>query len=163
MADDSFTDLVLARDADGVYDLQADPVTRDLATTGGFETALQCSLFTDRRALPDEVADPLKRRGWIGNLVAETPADNYGSGLWLYEQSRASQEVRAAIRMEVLQSLDWMLDQRLILGMNATVTYDPARRRAVISITATDKLGGVSVRSYNIWQRTGAGRIATNT
>lgn len=163
MANDSFTDVAVVRDAEGVYDLAIDATSRDLATTGGFETAVACSLFTDRRAFPDEVADPLHRRGWIGNLVAEIPADNYGSGIWLYEQRRMSSDVRASLRMEVVQSLEWMVEQRLIVSVNALLTFDAAKRQTTVKVEAVDKLGGVSVRSFEIWQRTGAGQIARNT
>lgn len=161
--DDAFTDFATTRDAEGVYDLVIDANARELGTTGGFETAIACSLFSDRRAFSDEVADPLHRRGWIGNLVADVPSDNYGSGLWLYEQRRMSGDVRASLRMEIIQSLEWMVNQRLILSIDATVTFNPAKRQTTVAVSAVDKLGGVSVRSYEIWQRTGAGQIARNT
>jgi phage gp46-like protein len=163
MADEHFTDVAIQRDAEGVYDLVLDLENRDIATTGGFETALMCSLFSDRRAYADEVAEPFKRRGWIGNLVSSVPADNYGSGLWLYEQRRMSADVQASLRMEVIQSLDWMVDERLVVSVDAQLTFDPAKRTTTVSVQAVDKLGGVSVRSFEIWQRTGAGQIARNT
>lgn len=163
MTDTAFTDVAIARDFEGVYDLVLDEVNRDFGTTDGFETAVFCSLFSDRRAYVDEVGDPLHRRGWIGNLVASVPSDNYGSGLWLYEQRRLSNDVKASLRMEIIQSLDWMVTDRLVLGIDAKAAYDPSKRQAVIVVQATDKFGGVTERSYQIWQNTGSRQIARNT
>lgn len=159
---DTWTDWAVKRDHEGCYDLDVDATGRDLAVTQGFDTALGCSLFTDRRAAPDEVADPWKRRGWIGNLTAKWPGDNFGSGLWLYEQSRATDSVRAAVRMEAIQSLDWLVDGQLVQFVDGRAAYDPVKRRLTLTITITDKLGGVSERAFPIWQRTGAKTIGTN-
>lgn len=159
MATDLFTDVLMEQGEDGIYDLVIDEASGDFATTGGLETAILCSLFSDRRAEADEVADPWKRRGWIGNLLADTPADNYGSGLWLYEQRRATEDVRAALRLEVIQSLQWLVAAGLAVAIDALIAYNPAKRRVVITVFVTDKLGGVSQHSHTIWSRT----AATNT
>lgn len=156
-----FTDIAVARDAEGVYDMVFDD-TRDMASVQGFETALLCSLFSDRRADKDEVSDPMKRRGWIGNLVAETPMDNYGSGLWLYEQRRATEDVRALLRLEVISSLEWMREERLIKNLDANLFYDPAKRSVSIRVLTSDLLGGVSSKSFELWSATGRGQVATN-
>jgi phage gp46-like protein len=157
-----FTDVAVARDAEGVYDLVIDESARDIAVTSGLETPLFCSLFSDRRAAPDEVADPMRRRGWIGDLVADQPGQTYGSGLWLYEQRRASESVRSELRMEVLQSLEWLVDAGLAAGIDAQVAYDPRRRRVQIDVEVRDRLGGVSVKSFELWQATVQGRLGTN-
>lgn len=158
-----FTDLALeANAADGILDLALDAGQRDLAVIDGFETAIVTSLFSDRRAAADEVADPMRRRGWIGNLIADTPGDNYGSGLWLYEQSRGTREVCNAIEDEARQALAWMVEERLVKSVAVAVTYDPRRRRMSIAVVAVDALGGVTRRSYEIWSRTATGTLARN-
>ncbi len=162
MADERFTDVAVARDADGIYDLVIDEAGRDLGTTDGYETALFCSLFSDRRAAADEVADPFKRRGWIGNLTAATAGDNYGSGLWLYEQRRATTDVRVLLAAEARTSLVWMIESALVSEISTAFTYDPQSRKMVLTITERSILGGVSHRSYEIWQATGTRQLATN-
>lgn len=159
MADDMFTDVAMAQGTDGIYDLVIDEASGDFATTGGLETAILCSLFSDRRAEPDEVADPWKRRGWIGNLIADTPNDNYGSGLWLYEQRRATEDVRAALRLEVIQCLSWLVDEGLAVAIDALIAYEPAKRRVIITVQLTDRLGGNTQHSYALWSRTGAATL----
>lgn len=159
---DTWTDWAVVRGVDGIYDLDVDAKNRDLASTQGFDTALGCSLFTDRRAVPDEVADPWKRRGWIGNLIAKWPGDNFGSGIWLYEQSRATTAICNAVRMEAIQALDWLTEGRLVQFVDGAADYNAAKRQLTLTITITDKLGGVSSRAYPIWQKTGAKQIGTN-
>lgn len=158
----TWTDWAVKPDNENVYDLDIDTANRDLAVTQGFDTALGCSLFSDRRAAPDEVADPWKRRGWIGNLLSPVPGDNFGSGIWLYEQSRATDAVRAAVKMEAVQALWWLVDGGLVQFVDAATAYDPALRRLTLTITITDRLGGVSERAFPIWQKTGAKQIGTN-
>lgn len=159
---DIFTDLALERGTDGIYDLVIDEANADLATVSGFETAIMCSLFSDRRAAADEVADPMKRRGWIGNLVADVPGDNFGNGYWLYEQSRGDQETRNGIHRETIEGLDWMLQENLAKSIDATLDFEPRRRRLTVSVAVVDSLGRQSRRSYEIWKATGSGRLATN-
>lgn len=158
----NFTDVVLKRDADGIYDLAIDETARDLATTSGLETAIMCSLFSDRRAAPDEVADPWKRRGWLGNLLATTPGDNYGSGLWLYEQRRGTSDVLVALNAEAQTSLHWMVEENLAQNIDASFTYDPAKRIFSLSVLATDLRGGVSRHAFELWKATARGQLATN-
>lgn len=157
-----FTDVLLVLNPkDGIFDLEADG-NGDLKLTGGFESAILCSLFSDRRAAADEVADPMKRRGWIGNLLASIPNDNFGSGFWLYEQARGTQAVCNGMKDEALKALQWLLDDDLVKAISASVSYIPAKRRMILDIAATDALGRITRRSYEIWQRTGTGELARN-
>ncbi|MFP3921668.1 MAG: phage GP46 family protein [Dichotomicrobium sp.] len=158
-----FTDLDFERDADGVYDLVVDPDTGDFKVTGGMRPALFISLFSDRRARPDEVADPLKRRGWIGDLYAEIPGDAHGSGLWLYNQRRLTADVRQALRLEALNSLAWLLQDRLVQSVDAEVIHDPAARSLELRTSLTVADGGVSRTSFELWEHTRAGELARTT
>ncbi|MDX2308089.1 MAG: phage GP46 family protein [Hyphomicrobium sp.] len=145
-----FVDCAYVEQADGIYDLAVDPATGDLALEEGLASALFVSLFSDRRAREDEVADPMRRRGWIGNLVAEVPGDNHGSGFWLYEQRRLTGEVASGVRLEAEIALEWMVDARLIRTATAEVLADPARRRITLSVEVTEPDGGTSSRAYEL-------------
>jgi phage gp46-like protein len=149
----AFTDIDIAVDTDGIYDLVIDETDRDLRTVSGYETSVMCSIFSDRRAARDEIADPWRRRGWIGNLLSERPGDSYGSGIWLYEQRRGTSDVLTAIEHEARQALDWMIEDRLVLGIEAQATYNPANRIMRITMTATDDL----------WRNTRSKTVATNS
>lgn len=152
----TYTDLAYARDAEGLYDLVIDPATRDLATTDGLDSALFVSLFSDRRARSDEVADPLNRRGWIGNLVSEVPNDNHGSGLWLYEQRRLSDDVAIGIRLEAEQALEWLVQERLATVVTAAVTTNPADRSVSLRIQIGYPDGTQNAKAFALADRTAA-------
>lgn len=163
MSDRNFTDISVFRDDEGIYDIDIDEEARDLKTNDGLETALFCSLFSDRRAAPDEVADPLRRRGWIGNLVSPFPGDNYGSGLWLYEQRRGTSDVLAGLKAEALSSLDWLIEANLIKSASADFVYDPKKRKFTLTVELTGSLNGISRHSWELWNNTARGQLATNS
>lgn len=155
-----YTDLQFVQDDEGIFDLIIDEDAGDFVTTDGLESAILVSLFSDRRAASDEVPDPRRRRGWIGNLIAEVPGDNAGSGLWLYEQKRLSGDVIAGLRTEAEQALEWMVDQAVANGVSARVVAVPANRQVLLSVDLTETSGDVTSRSYRLADATRQGIIA---
>ncbi len=155
-----FTDFGFFLDEEGLYDIRIDPVARDFVTIDGLESASFVSLFSDRRAHADEVRNPMERRGWIGNVVSEVPADNHGSGLWLYEQRRLTLEVAAGVRDEAEASHEWMRQERLVDNVTATVLMDPVTRTVSLVLELDAGLGNVSTRSYVLINATRTGLLA---
>lgn len=156
-----FTDLSYERLDDGIYDLVIDESTGDLLTTDGLESALFVSLFSDRRAYADEVSDPRKRRGWIGDLVAEVTGDKHGSGLWLYEQHRLTPSVENGVRLEAEQALEWLIDEDLVTFVSAETVRLPSARTLNIKITLTALDGGVSTRAFELADATRRGALVS--
>lgn len=158
----NFTDLAFAADDDGIYDLVIDAKDRDFKTTAGLESASFVSLFSDRRARADEVADPMKRRGWIGNLVSDVPGDNFGSGLWLYEQRRLTLDVIAGVRIEAEQSHTWMVEEGLAKYVTASITSDPVQRSVNVNVTIAEPQGNTTTHAFPLIQATKNGLLATS-
>lgn len=108
------TDVALFWDAEAVAaDMSLE--AGDLATEAGLKTAVIISLFTDRRARPD---DPLPeagadRRGWWGDVAAREADDEIGSRLWLLSREKQTAEVVARAREYALEALGWMLRDRV--------------------------------------------------
>lgn len=155
-----YTDLAYEQDDDGIFDLIIDEDQADFETTDGLESAIVVSVFSDRRAYKDEVGDPMRRRGWIGDLVSEVPGDLHGSGLWLYEQSRLTQEVVTGVRQEAEQCLEWMIQEDLVVSVSAAVASDPVKRQLRLVITTSSPTGGTSVRAYELANATRNGTLA---
>jgi phage gp46-like protein len=155
-----FTDLAAMQDDEGLYDLKIDPFSRDFVTVKGLESASFVSLFSDRRAHADEVHDPMERRGWIGNIVSDVPNDNHGSGLWLYEQRRLTPDVANGVRVEAEQSHTWMLDERIVDSVSASVVMDPVTRTISLILELSVGLGNISTRSYVLVNATRTGLLA---
>jgi phage gp46-like protein len=158
-----WTDFAYERDAEGVYDLALDADTRDAAVTAGLDSAILISIHSDRRAESDEVADPMLRRGWICDPYSDIPDDRHGSGAWLYEQRRLTDETTGGITSEVEASLGWMIADHLATSVEASVTsVDPARRKMSLKVAINERRGGNSVRSFDLWLAT-VKRQITNT
>lgn len=156
---DGYTDLAFARDEEGLYDLVLDEANRDMKVTQGLESAVMVSLFSDRRAAADEVSDPLRRRGWIGNLVAEVNGDNHGSGLWLYDQRRLTPAVATGIRREAEAALEWMREEQLASTVSAQVVSDPAKRSARLVVGVADPVGTTAQKARSLIERTRRGLV----
>lgn len=153
-----FIDLAYEQDDEGVFDLVFED--GDCVTTDGLETAVVCSVLSDRRAYADEVPDPMKRRGWIGDLVSSVPGDRHGSGLWLYEQTRGTADKVLGVRIEGEQCLMWMVQEGLFTNVSAQAVFTPAARRIALEITTESPAGGTSVWAFDLAQATRDGLLA---
>lgn len=157
---DRFTDLRVTRGAGGVYDVDLDEETADAGLDDGLYEAVFISLFTDRRAAADEVGNPMMRRGWIGDLLSDLPGDRIGSGLWLYSQSRLTDDVQAAIDGEARAALQWMVDDRLVSSVAVASVAIPERRELVLKVTLALKEGGVTEHAFVLANATRTGLLS---
>lgn len=73
-------------------------------------TAVTISIFTDRRAEPDDVTEGENRGGWWGDTFPEVEGDKIGSRLWLLAREKQTDQTLTRAREYVLESLQWMLD-----------------------------------------------------
>lgn len=147
-----FTDIHVERDSDGVYDCVIED--GDLKLTGGMDSAIFISLFTDRRANPDEVANPMDRRGWCGTQNTRDAQGNKGSGIWLYEQRRLDADTTEGVRMEAYQALHWKITDRLAKEIDVTIEKSPHDRRLGLKAAITAANGGVTNIGYQLWEAT---------
>lgn len=85
----------------------------DLATDDGLETAVVISLFTDRRAEPDDTlpaeADE-DRRGWWGDALPLIEGHRIGSRLWLLGREKITTETLRRAEEFGREALAWMFD-----------------------------------------------------
>lgn len=99
-------------------------IDSDLASDRGLETAIILSLFTDRRAEPDDVppsGDPNDRRGWWADQFAAVLGDKFGSRLWLLDRSTRNNETVLRAKEYSLEALNWMLEDRVVDGTDVTI------------------------------------------
>ena len=114
---------------------QLDPLTR----------AVVISLFTHRRADPDDNADvPM---GWWGDTWPIVANDRYGSKLWLLQRSKLTNALVNTVRTDIRESLQWMLDD----GVVSRIDIDIQR-------TGINELGN----SLVLWRRDGPVTISFN-
>lgn len=96
-------------------------LTPGLAEDDGLETAVIISLFTDRRAEPDdELPAGDDRRGWWGDALAEVPGDRIGSRLWLLSREKQLSRVLPKAREYALEALQWLVEDGVALAVDVT-------------------------------------------
>lgn len=104
-------------------DVDAD-VDADLAVDRGLKTAVELSLFTDRRAEDDDKppsGDDRDRRGWWGDQFAAVAGDRLGSRMWLLDRAKRTNETVLSAKGYAAEALAWMLEDKVVEGIDITV------------------------------------------
>lgn len=91
-----------------------------LAEDDGLDTAVILSLFSDRRAGPDDVipGDSDDRRGTWVDAFSDEPGDKHGSRLWLLERAKLLTETPVRVREYVEEALAWMVRDGVAKAVN---------------------------------------------
>lgn len=84
--------------------------------------AVVISLFTWRRATPDDPVEPGdSRQGWFGDTYAEAPGDRIGSRLWLLSREKITPRTIARAREYSREALQWLIDDGVATRVDVTV------------------------------------------
>ena len=120
--------------ANGAADLVM--IDGDLASDAGMRTAVLLSLFTDRRAEPDDKppsGDPNDRRGWWADEFAPVEGDRIGSRLWLLDRSKRTDETGRLAEEYSREALAWMLEDRVVASID--VEIEMTEKALLIGVT----------------------------
>lgn len=139
----------------------------DLDTTQELVTAVTVALGTDRLALPeDELPDPNDndRRGWWGDLDAETLHDGWpiGTRLWLMAREKITgPEARrgstiAKAEEFVREALQPFVDRLIASRVDVRAKRTSLGRIDVTAILYRDRQPAVALRFADLWDEIGA-------
>lgn len=97
----------------------------DLAKNRDLETSLIISLFTDRRALPDDELPygEASRRGFWGDSFPPAENDKIGSRLWLLSRAKQTNETLNLAREYVKEAVQWYLDDGIVTHVDWEVDW----------------------------------------
>lgn len=126
----------------------------DLATDDGLETAVIVSLFTDRRAAPDdELPDGTDdRRGWWGDAYASQAGDQIGSRLWLLCREKVLPAVVERARGYAQEALAWLVADGVARSVSVTAeVVSPGVLGLAIEIERPDA-SRISYRYSYAWE-----------
>jgi phage gp46-like protein len=106
------------------FDYAADPP--GLAEDAGLKTAVLLSLFTDRRAGPDEVPPDGTddRRGWWADAFT-ADGDVLGSRLWLLARAKNVPNVLVLARSYAEEALAWLVEDGVAASVAASAAAVP--------------------------------------
>lgn len=148
------TDAVLSRLEDEHVDFSID-TNGDILTADFLDTAITVSIYEEKRASPSEVVLPELRRGWIGN--ESTPDFERGSKIWLYSQSRLTQEIANSIVSAADESLAWLVNQGFAISVISSVELINGR---VILVIELQRPSSITVKKeLFLWDNSGVTRI----
>ncbi len=147
------SDAKLVRPVDGRWDFTI-AANGDIETVDFFDSSILVSLLEEKRATPDEVAEPQLRRGWIGN---ESLGDfERGSKIWLYYQARLTQEVMNSIINAANESLQHFVDEGFAVAIESDVLLQNGA--VVLAIAITRPNNQVERRFFTLWENSGVTR-----
>ena len=114
--------------------------------------AVIVSLFTWRRANPDDELPGSDLQGWWGDSFAQLPGDRIGSRLWLLWRTTLVPETLRRAKEYATEALQWLLDD----GVATAVQVDAVRlglHGLVLTCVVTRAESGqvVSLRFNDVW------------
>lgn len=124
----------------------------DLQRDDSLQTAVLISLFSDRRARPDDAlpGNDSDRRGWWGDTWPVVPGDQIGSRLWLLSREKDLQEVQRLARDYAREALAWLIEDGLAVAVEAG-TGIPRRGWLRLRIDIAQQDGRQSTYDYE-WE-----------
>jgi phage gp46-like protein len=135
------SDISFIFDSDkGHSDIQI--VGGDFLLDDTLQTAVEISLFTDRRATTSEIQtfqrgiqERQSRRGYWANFFKEFAQ---GTGLWLLQREKKTQETLSRAKTFCNDSLNWMVQEGIVALVSTETSFDGAALVIVVSITKPD-------------------------
>ena len=123
-----------------------------LAAADPLIRAVIISLFTWRRANPDDAVDG-SRQGWWGDATASLTGDRIGSRLWLLSREKLLPETFNRAREYAREALQWLVDDQVAAAVDvAAERYGRAGLALVVTITRADRRV-TELRFADVWQR----------
>lgn len=98
----------------------------DLVRDDGLETGVIISLFTDRRASPEQITAELPQddlRGYWGDIGNAIPSDKTGSLLWLLAREKQLPQVLGRAQQYCREALAWMVEDLIATRVEVTTEF----------------------------------------
>ena len=109
------------------------------------------SLFTWRRANPDDDLPGTNKYGWWGDTYPQIINDRIGSRLWLLSRAKLTDETVLQAQEYAEEALQWLVDDGVAAAVQVQVERQSLDRLAIgIIITRGDK-SLLKIRFAKIW------------
>ncbi|MDH0730986.1 phage GP46 family protein [Pseudomonas sichuanensis] len=112
------------------------------------------SLFTWRRAGPDDPVDDEERYGWWGDSFPRVADDRIGSRLWLLRRVKLTERTQRDAEYYAEEALRWLVEDGQVLGVAITSERADSTRlnlRVVLTLLSGAPL---IIDSDQLWQVT---------
>lgn len=96
-------------------------LTNATDTRAALHRAVVVSLFTWRRAGPDDPVDDAEHYGWWGDTFPRVGGDRIGSRLWLLRRRSITPQTLRDAEFYVREALQWLLADEVAERLDVTV------------------------------------------
>jgi len=143
-------DIKLRQDEeDGIYDIHITD-DGDFETDDSFDINIIMSLFVDSRADSSEIVEPLRRRGFWGDLVLFSQENlKSGSKLWLVSGRNTKEQLNKAIDY-TRKSLQWLINEKYVKNIN--VDGQQTINGIIINIEFIVEDNNISEFNFKLWE-----------
>lgn len=122
----------------------------DLDGSEALGRAVEISLFTWRRAAPDDPVDDSERHGWWGDSFPSEAGDRIGSRLWLLRRRRLDADCARDAEFYTREALQWLLDDGHVQRLDVQLTRAPNRLSCALQLYTP--LGRFDFTFDDLWQ-----------
>lgn len=114
--------------------------------------AVVVSLFTWRRANPDDELPASDLLGWWGDSYAEIAGDKIGSRLWLLSRSTLTQDTVRRAQEYATEALQWLLDDQVATSVTVTSSRLGVHSLGLTVVVTRAESGQVlNLRFADVW------------
>jgi phage gp46-like protein len=132
--------------------LVVDGVTTQVSdVTDALPRAVIISLFTWRRANPDDELPGNNKHGWWGDTWPQIDSDRIGSRLWLLSRAKLTNETVLRAKEYAEEALQWLIDDGIAAAVQVqSERHDLFELALGIKIIRGDQ-STLTVRFANVW------------
>ncbi len=110
--------------------------------------AVTISLFTWRRAEPDDAVDDSDRKGWWGDSVPTVAGDKIGSRLWLLSRRTLVADTLKDAQAYAEEALAWLVDDGVLTRVTVTAERQ-GNDRMNLRVTLIEQHGETLELNFN--------------
>lgn len=110
--------------------------------------AVTISLFTWRRAGPDDAVDDSDRKGWWGDSVPSVAGDKIGSRLWLLQRRTLVADTLKDAEAYANEALAWLVDDGVLTRVTVTAERQ-GNDRMNLRVTLIEQHGETLELNFN--------------
>lgn len=109
------------------------------------------SLFTWRRANPDDELPGTNKYGWWGDTTANVTNDRIGSRLWLLSRSKLTTETVQKAKEYAEEALQWLIDDGVAASVQVQSERQDIDRLALGIVIVRGDASALNIRFTNVW------------
>lgn len=110
--------------------------------------AVTISLFTWRRAGPDDAVDDSDRKGWWADSVPSVAGDKIGSRLWLLQRRTLVADTLKDAEAYANEALAWLVDDGVLTRVTVTAERQ-SNDRMNLRVTLIEQHGETLELNFN--------------